>query len=489
MMPVIDSWRTMFSALSSVKEGVAGEAEEHDERHQREDGGNVAQLVGQEALQVEALGCCRVCRRHCRLVSLECQAADSRSAFSMWPLENSRATMPLRITVTRSASVRMVSGSVESTRMATPLVAQGFDDADHVFLGTHVHAAGGLRQDQHARQMGEPLGERHLLLVAARERAQRNGRARRPDLQVLDVGLGDLLFFLRLHQQAVDAAEDGDGDVLVDRLLAEQHHAPVFRHEGNARGTRRGRGTEAHGLAAKLQLAAPQRHLAEQRARQFDLARAHEAIDPGDLAGAQFDREVPQVPAVAHPFDGEHDGLGVIALQLRILAHVHALGAAPDHVRDDEILGEVLRVLGDDLVAVAEHRHPVRNVQHVVEEVRDEDDGAAFGAQPPQHGEELLHFRRRKGRGGLVQNDDLRAREQHAREFDELLQAHGQRAHGGGGVDVEPQAGDQPFASRFMRPQSTVPIAVSGWLPRNTFSATVRSGTTRVPGAPCRWNC
>ena len=34
------------------------------------------------------------------------------------------------------------------------------------------------------------------------------------------------------------------------------------------------------------------------------------------------------------------------------------------------------------------------------------------------------------------------------------------------------------FASRFMRPQSTVPMAVSGWLPRNTFSATVRSGTT-----------
>ena len=50
----------------------------------------------------------------------------------------------------------------------------------------------GSDEDQHLGQVGQPFGQRHLLLVAARQRAQRDAGARRPDLQVLDVRLGDV---------------------------------------------------------------------------------------------------------------------------------------------------------------------------------------------------------------------------------------------------------------------------------------------------------
>jgi hypothetical protein len=161
-------------------------------------------------------------------------AASSRSAFSRCPVVNSFATSRLISTVTRSANVRMVSGSVDSTRTATPLSRSDLDDADHVLLGADIHAARRLRQDQHLRQMRQPFGQRHLLLVAARKIAERDIGARRADLQVLDVLFGDRAFPTRFQQPAMNAAENGDRDVLENGLGAEQHHAAVLRHEGDA---------------------------------------------------------------------------------------------------------------------------------------------------------------------------------------------------------------------------------------------------------------
>ena len=47
----------------------------------------------------------------------------------------------------------------------------------------------------------------------------------------------------------------------------------------------------------------------------------------------------------------------------------------------------------------------------------------------------------RQGRGRLVENDDAGAGKQHARQFDQLLQADRQAAHAGAGVDLEAEAG------------------------------------------------
>ena len=78
-----------------------------------------------------------------------------------------------------------------------------------------------------------------------------------------------------------------------------------------------------------------------------------------------------------------------------------------------------------DLLAVAQHRDGVGDLQHVVEEMGDEDDAPAALAQAPQHPEQPLDLGRRQGRGRLVQDDDARAGEQDAAELDELLHADG----------------------------------------------------------------
>ena len=60
-------------------------------------------------------------------------------------------------------------------------------------------------------------------------------------------------------------------------------------------------------------------------------------------------------------------------------------------------------------------------------------------SQAPQHGEQALDLGRGQRRGRLVQDDDARARKQHAAQFDQLLHADGKRTHGRMGVDGDPQ--------------------------------------------------
>ena len=54
MMPVIDSCRTMFRALSSVRNEELAKLKNNDQRDQREDGSDVAQLLREKPLEVEA---------------------------------------------------------------------------------------------------------------------------------------------------------------------------------------------------------------------------------------------------------------------------------------------------------------------------------------------------------------------------------------------------------------------------------------------------
>ena len=54
-----------------------------------------------------------------------------------------------------------------------------------------------------------------------------------------------------------------------------------------------------------------------------------------------------------------------------------------------------VRSLGrGDPPAVAEYRHAVGNLEHVLEEVRDEDEAGALGLEPAQHREQALDLRR-----------------------------------------------------------------------------------------------
>ena len=83
--------------------------------------------------------------------------------------------------------------------------------------------------------------------------------------------------------------EKGDRDVAIDRLLAKQHRAAAFRrHSRRRRACPRvvlARRDHARRPASAAPPVGPQ--LAEQRAREFDLAAAHEAVDAEHFAGAR----------------------------------------------------------------------------------------------------------------------------------------------------------------------------------------------------------
>ena len=98
----------------------------------------------------------------------------------------------------------------------------------------------------------------------------------------------------------------------------------------------------------------------------------------------------------------------------------------------------VTSVVGD-VAAVAKDGDRVRNLEDIVEEMRDEDDAAAALAQLGENREQALDLGRRQCGGRLVENDDPRAREQDAREFDQLLHADRKIAEARARVDVEPE--------------------------------------------------
>ena len=71
--------------------------------------------------------------------------------------------------------------------------------------------------------------------------------------------------------------------------------------------------------------------------------------------------------------------------------------------------------------------------------MRDEDHASTFLAQPREDAEQPVDLRGRQSRRRLVENDDARAREQDAREFDELLHPDREIPEPRARVDVEPE--------------------------------------------------
>ena len=98
----------------------------------------------------------------------------------------------------------------------TPAVGDLADQLVEVGLGLDVDADRRLVDDQDLGIGREPLGDRHLLLVAAREIADRLAERRRADFEALDEGLDGAGLRTRRDkpQDAGDPLPDGDRDVL-----------------------------------------------------------------------------------------------------------------------------------------------------------------------------------------------------------------------------------------------------------------------------------
>ena len=116
---------------------------------------------------------------------------------------------------------------------------------------------------------------------------------------------------------------------------------------------------------------------------------------------------------------------------------------APDHQLDHAVVGDFVGPEAPHHTAVAQDGQAVAEIPHLLHPVRDEDDGGALRAQPVEQRAEPLHVVAGEGRGGLVQQQQLRLARDGAGDLDFLLRRQRQRSHLGVRVDiVEAEVGE-----------------------------------------------
>src|SRR5689334_2139836 len=187
-----------------------------------------------------------------------------------------------------------------------PTRAQRADDFVDLPLGPDVHAARGLVEDQHVDVGLEPLGEDDLLLVAARERPDRRRHVGQPDLQLLDVLLGEPALFARLDAPGALGRQPDDRDVLRARQAEEESLGlAVLRDKADPAVDRRARRRRVDHVAVDGD--GPRRDAigAEDRACELRPSRAAQAGDAEHLAAAQLEIDVLQYALALKVLDAQ----------------------------------------------------------------------------------------------------------------------------------------------------------------------------------------
>ena len=171
---------------------------------------------------------------------------------------------------------------------------------------------------------------------------------------------------------------------------------------------------------------------------QFALAAACDARDAEHLARVDGEADIVQtldakLVVSRQAFDDE-----ALFNVLRLgAADVQAHRVADHHVGQRLLVG----VLGGDVTdvfALAQHGHAVGHVEHLVQLMRDDNEGLAVGLHVAHDGEELVRLLRGEHCGRLVQNEDVRPAVEHLDDLDGLLLRNGHVVDLLIGVDVEP---------------------------------------------------
>ena len=267
--------------------------------------------------------------------------------------------------------------------------------------GADVDAAGRVVHEDDARLDAEPLGEQHLLLVAAAEQP------------VEAVGVGRPTSSRSIHSiTASRSRRCGTRPPLANSgSRPSVMFSPIVKLGIAAAGWRLGRTRARPSRSASLGSISPAHVLAVQR-------QLHLGLDAPQTAAASTSRpepESPATPSTSPGMDLEVDPGQRVAAQAAHDSTGSAVGAAStacsgdlDLLADDQ-LGEPAAVHGrgreGPLVrAVAQDRDLRRQVEDLVEAVGDVEDAHALGDDFAQHREERLALRRRQRRRGLVED-------------------------------------------------------------------------------------
>ncbi len=115
---------------------------------------------------------------------------------------------------------------------------------------------------------------------------------------------------------------------------------------------------------------------------------------------------------------------------------------AAEHLGNERTAGEVAREGLSDEFAVAQDGDAVGDLEHLVEEVGDEEDGDAAIAQIAHDAEQLFDLAAIEARGGLVEDEHAGVDDHGAADGDELLDRDRVAREGRAGVDVEAEVSE-----------------------------------------------
>ncbi|EGE60673.1 hypothetical protein RHECNPAF_1360050 [Rhizobium etli CNPAF512] len=300
-----------------------------------------------------------------------------------------------------------------------PLGGEGAQHQVDFPLGLDVDAARRIVEEQNGRIERQPLGQRHLLLVAAGKRLHRaSGIAL--DRQAAGE-IGDQAAFRRQVAQPIagEPSERGQDEIGGDRV--RQHQSLMFavgRHIDDARRIRRADTCRQTGISRYFRPGSRRGNRAIEPEQQVFLPLSHQPADTDDLAGAGEEADM------AH-----HAGGKILDVDAYRAGHggdtrrEQVASLATDHQADQPLAidaGE--RLVGRD-AAVFQHRDMRAERLHLVEAVGNIEKGGAATLERFDEAGKDAGFMGGERRGWFVQNEHARLAEQRLGDLDHLTAA------------------------------------------------------------------
>ena len=180
-----------------------------------------------------------------------------------------------------------------------------------------------------------------------------------------------------------------------------------------------------------------------------------------------------QAAAARKVADLQRDAVG----RRRDALGIEPVEMAADHLGDDLVVGDRVRLMRGDGAAVAEDGQAVGDGAHLRHAVRDEDDELALAGELPRQLEQPFRLAGRQRRGRLVEDEDARVLGEPLGDLDDLPLGQRQAPHFL--VRAQRRKAYLPSSSSVLRrsaARSTVLSAVSGSWRNQMFCSTVRSG-------------